>query len=278
LQYFGTLDIVSERTYIPITSQQLVKEVLMNGFTKKEPVDGIKLLMANLPTMLCDLLRGAFEPVPDIQIIEPINDVQYLLGVSNSGTADVILLGSSRIENSCSAVAILDALPDRYKNARTIVLTQKPGYSEVISLFRAGVRGILCSADLRFDLLCKSIRSVYQGQIWASNEQLAHLVSSVSRPKSTDVTDSHGKPLLTAREQQVLHLLADGMSNYELATVLRLSEHTIKNHLFRIYDKLGVSNRMEAVLYALTPRNTFPMPSGAVGKTVSNNIRMIRTG
>jgi DNA-binding NarL/FixJ family response regulator len=251
----------------------------MHKFTEKQgSVVGIRLMMANLPTMLCDLLQGAFEPVADIQIVEPINDVQHLLDVSKNDTADVILLGSSRVENICSAVAILDALPDRYKDAKVIVLTQKPGYAEVISLFRAGVRGILCSDDLRFDLLCKSIRCVYQGQIWASNEQLTHLVSSVSRPKSTDVTDAHGRPLLTAREQQVLHLLADGLSNYELATVLRLSEHTVKNHLFRIYDKLGVSNRMEAVLYALTPRNTLPAPTGAVAGTPSSKVRMIRTG
>jgi DNA-binding NarL/FixJ family response regulator len=234
--------------------------------------------MANLPIMLCDLLQGAFESVPDIKIIEPINDVQHLLDVSKGGTADVILLGSSPVENICSAVAILDSLPDRYKkDAKVIVLTQKPGYAEVISLFRAGVRGIFCSADLRFDLLCKSIRRVHQGHIWASNEQLAYLVSSVSRPKSTDATDSKGRPLLTAREQQVLHLLSDGLSNYALATVLKLSEHTIKNHLFRIYDKLGVSNRMEAILYALTPRNTLPARTDAPGKTPSGKGRMIRT-
>jgi len=251
----------------------------MNEFTEKKGADvGIRLLMANLPIMLCDLLQGAFESVPDIQIVEPINDVQHLLDVSKGDTVDVILLGSSRVDNICSAVAILDALPDRYKNTKVIVLTQKPGYTEVISLFRAGVRGILCSADLRFDRLCKSIRCVYQGQIWASNEQLAHLVSSVCRPKSTDVTDSHGRPLLTAREQQVLHLLADGLSNHELATVLKLSEHTIKNHLFRIYDKLGVSNRMEAVLYALTPRNTLPMPTGSADEMPSSKIRMIKAG
>lgn len=238
----------------------------------------IRLLMANLPAILSDLLNNAFEQVPDIQIVNPTNDVQQLLDVSASGTADVILLGSSRVENICSAVAILEVLPDRYKDAKVIVVTQTPGYGEVISLFRAGVKGILCSSKLHFEMLCKSIRCVHQGQIWASNEQLAYLVSSVSRPKSTDVTDSHGRPLLTAREQQVLHLLADGLSNYELATVLRLSEHTVKNHLFRIYDKLGVSNRMEAVLYALTPRNTLPMPASSIPVASSNKVRMIKAG
>jgi DNA-binding NarL/FixJ family response regulator len=254
-------------------------EVVMDGYTDlKGPNVGIRLLMANLPTILSDLLSDAFEQVPDIQIVRPINDVQQLLDVSKSDTADVILLGSSQVENTCSAVAILEALPDRYKDAKVIAITQKPGQAEVIALFRAGVKGILCSSNLRFELLCKSIRCVHEGQIWASNEHLAYLVSSVSRIKSTDVTDSRGRSLLTAREQQVLHLLADGLSNYELATVLRLSEHTVKNHLFRIYDKLGVSNRMEAVLYALTPRNTLPMPAATTPATMSNKVRMIKAG
>jgi DNA-binding NarL/FixJ family response regulator len=251
----------------------------MNGFTesKRSTLD-IRLFIANIPIMLSDLLQNAFESVSDIKIVKPCNDLQYLLDISKTDSADVILLGSSRVENICSAVTILDSLPTRYKDAKVIVLTQKPDYAEVISLFRAGVKGILCSTNLRFELLCKSIRSVQQGQIWASNEQLAYLVSSVSRPKSTDVTDAKGRPLLTAREQQVLHLLADGLSNYELATVLRLSEHTVKNHLFRIYDKLGVSNRMEAVLYALTPRTSPPAPAESVGETTSSKIRMIKAG
>ncbi len=242
------------------------------------PDNSIRLLMANLPTILSDLLTDAFEAVPDIEVIQPANDMQQLLDASESGTADVILLGSSRVENICSAVAILDVLPERHKDAKVIVITQKPGYGEVISLFRAGVKGIICSLNLRFEMLCKSVRCVHEGQIWASNEQLAYLVSSVSHPKSTDVTDSRGRPLLTAREQQVLHLLADGLSNLELATVLRLSEHTIKNHLFRIYDKLGVSNRMEAVLYALTPRNTVPAAAAVMKAAPPNKVRMIKAG
>lgn len=228
--------------------------------------------------MLCDLLQGAFATVPDIELMEPLNDVQHLLDVSKLSSADVILLGSSRVDNVCSAVAILDSLPERHKDAKIIALTQNPDYAEVISLFRAGVKGILCSADLRFDLLCKCIRCVHQGQIWANNELLTHLVSSLSHPKSREVTDVYGRPLLTAREQQVLHLLADGLSNCELANVLKLSEHTVKNHLFRIYDKLGVSSRMEAVLYALTPRSTLPAPMIVRNANRSSKIRMIKAG
>jgi DNA-binding NarL/FixJ family response regulator len=219
-------------------------------------ISRIRLVIANLPAMLCDLLKGALNAVPDIYLLEPANDVGHLLDVSKADPADVILLGTARQENIASVITIIESLPDHYAKSKVIVLTHNPDYAEVIALFRSGARGLLNNTDLNFDLLCKSIRCVHRGEIWANNEQLAYLVSSLSHPRSREVTDSYGKPLLTTREQQVLHLLAEGLSNYELAEELKLSEHTIKNHLFRIYDKLGVSTRMEAVLYALTPRQT----------------------
>ena len=94
--------------------------------------------------------------------------------------------------------------------------------------------------------VAEKISRAQQGEIWTSTEQLARLGSSVSRAKSADLADSYERPLLTAREQQVLHLLADGLSNYQLGTVLKVTGHTIKNHLSSIYEKLGVTNRLEA--------------------------------
>ena len=73
----------------------------------KGPTNRIRLLMANLPTILSDLLSNAFEAVLDIQVVNPVNDVQNLLDASKNGTADVILLGSSRVENICNTVAII---------------------------------------------------------------------------------------------------------------------------------------------------------------------------
>jgi DNA-binding NarL/FixJ family response regulator len=165
----------------------------------------------------------------------------------------------------------------RYQKAKAIVLTQEPAHEESIALLRVGAKGIFCIKDLRFDLLCKSVHCVYQGQIWADNDLVRYMIETLSRPQSREVTDSRGKKLLTAREQEVLHLLADGMSNYQLAAHLKLSEHTIKNHLFRIYEKLGVSNRMEAVLYALSPRKVQALPI-AIRETQSSSIPMSKAG
>lgn len=76
-------------------------------------------------------------------------------------------------------------------------------------------------------------------------------MEAVSEVPSLPVVNSHGKKLLTAREEQVVALVADGLSNRDVALELRLSEHTVKKYLFRIFDKLGVSSRVELVLYAM---------------------------
>jgi DNA-binding NarL/FixJ family response regulator len=111
--------------------------------------------------------------------------------------------------------------------------------------------------------IAEKVSRLDQGEIWASNEQLSCLVTSLSSSESADTTSSHGRSL-TVRERQVLDLLADGRSNDELATVLNVSKSTIKNHLFNIYDKLGVSNRTEAILSVLPPHGTRPVPPGSL--------------
>jgi DNA-binding NarL/FixJ family response regulator len=100
-------------------------------------------------------------------------------------------------------------------------------------------------------LLGKCIQRVAGGQIWANSEQLSYLLDLVSEVPSLPVFNSNGNQLLTPREEQVVALVAEGLANREVAIQLQLSEHTIKKYLFRIFDKLGISTRVELVLYAV---------------------------
>ena len=100
--------------------------------------------------------------------------------------------------------------------------------------------------------------SWYQGQIWTNSQQLQYLAESLSCVPSLRVVDSKGGRLLTAREEQVVALVAEGLGNRDIASELNVTEHTVKKYLFRIFEKLGVSNRVELVLYAVnhsTQRN-----------------------
>jgi len=122
----------------------------------------------------------------------------------------------------------------------------------VVNAFRSSARGLFCFSEYPFRLLCKCIQSMHQGQVWANSEQLQYLVEALSQVPSLHMVNSRGVRLLTPREEQVVALVADGLSNREVARELCLSEHTVKKYLFRIFDKLGISSRVELVLYALS--------------------------
>ena len=123
----------------------------------------------------------------------------------------------------------------------------------VIEAFRAGAHGIL-SRDEPCEVLCKCIHTVYQGQVWANSNQLQFLIEALAEtspvyilsPKSVRGTNS-----LTEREKRVVQLVTEGLTNRDISRQLNLSEHTVRNYLFRIFNKVGTSNRLELALYAL---------------------------
>ena len=101
----------------------------------------------------------------------------------------------------------------------------------VVNAFRSGARGLFCFSQYPFRLLCKCIQSVHQGQVWANSEQMQYLVESLSQVPSLHMVNSRGMRLLTPREEQVVALVADGLSNREVAREICPSEHTIKKYL-----------------------------------------------
>jgi DNA-binding NarL/FixJ family response regulator len=94
-----------------------------------------------------------------------------------------------------------------------------------------------------------------RGQIWAGNEDLEHLTKALTHIEPIHFNRSDGTPLLTRREEDVVRLVADGMKNREVAERLKVSEHSIRNYLYRIFDKLGVSSRVQLILYAFNQRD-----------------------
>ncbi len=98
----------------------------------------------------------------------------------------------------------------------------------------------------------KCLRKVCEGQIWANSHQMATLVQALSSSHNIRAVDARGLNLLSKREMEVVRGVAQGLSNREIAERLNLSQHTIKNSLFRIFDKLGVSNRVELLFMTLS--------------------------
>jgi DNA-binding NarL/FixJ family response regulator len=119
----------------------------------------------------------------------------------------------------------------------------------VAEAFRAGATGIFCR-DESFELLCKCIHVVHQGQVWASSKELRFLIDVLAQSPPTEAAHSKLPSSLTRREKDVVHLVGQSYTNREIARQLNLSPHTVRNYLFRIFNKLGTSNRLELALYA----------------------------
>jgi DNA-binding NarL/FixJ family response regulator len=135
--------------------------------------------------------------------------------------------------------------------AAAIMLLNSDQRDLVIDAFRGGARGVFCRGQ-SLEALPKCIRTVHQGQIWANNHQLEFLLQLIMNQKPLQPGRRGLNTLLTPRQREVLGLVTEDMNNHEIATELGLTEHTVRNYIFQIFEKLGVSTRVGLVLYALS--------------------------
>jgi DNA-binding NarL/FixJ family response regulator len=132
-------------------------------------------------------------------------------------------------------------------------LLDEPTPERVVEAFRVGARGIFNRRDSLPQLL-RCLQAVHSGQIWAGSKELGYVLDVLTSQSPLRVVNAKGEHLLSEREQQVVAMIVEGMTNKEISRQLGISEHTVKNHIFRIFDKLGISSRVELLLYVLTPR------------------------
>jgi len=166
----------------------------------------------------------------------------------------VALVSPELEDGSQSGFMVLRTLRASHPKIGGIMMLHSIARDSVIASFSAGARGIFCRAD-SFKALTKCIRTVHEGKVWATTQELEYIFDALSRLKSPQVSSNSGMALLTPSEQHVVNLVSEGMKNREIAQQLGLTEHTVSNYMYRIFDKLGVSNRLELVLYAMSHQN-----------------------
>jgi len=133
---------------------------------------------------------------------------------------------------------------------RFVVLLESSKDDLVVAAFRAGAKGVFFRAD-SVRPLAKCICDVHQGQIWAGSRELGFLLAAFTEPSGSRVPNYAAMAQLSRRESEVVRCIAEGLTNRQIAERLALSEHTIKNYIFRIFEKVGISSRVELIVYAL---------------------------
>lgn len=165
-----------------------------------------------------------------------------------------VVLVSSALEDSASLGFDLSRqIRASHPQTRVVLLMDTSNPSAVVEAFRSGAQGIFSRTESS-KTLAKCISSVHQGQVWANSAELRYLLDALRESEPMRLLDSRGEAILSKREQEVVGCVAEGLSNREIAGRLKLTEHTVKNYLFRIFDKLGVSSRVEVVLYVFRLR------------------------
>ncbi len=209
----------------------------------------VDVLIADRSRMASRLLSDLLSRKPHFNVIAALVPSEVLAAVAGH-PPEIVVLSADVDEGPAKGVEIARELHARWPAVRIVMLTDTCDRESVIAVFRAGASGIFSRSGRPADF-CKCIECIYKGQIWAEHYQIQFLIDALINTAPSRVLDARGNELLSGRELEVVQLAVRGCTNREIADRMKLSEHTVKNYLFRAFDKLGVSNRVEMLFYVL---------------------------
>lgn len=212
--------------------------------------DRIRVFAADNTSMNTQLLAEALGRDGQFALATPAASGAEILSAIKRERSHVALISARQGNDGRGGFGLSREIRSASPTTRVIMLLDASERALVVDAFRSGARGVFSRTE-PLKLLAKSIRCVHEGQIWASSTELQFLLEAMAEPAPMSFVSANGDALLSARELDVVRCVAEGLSNREIAQRLSLREHTVKNYLFRIFDKLGVSSRVEVVLYAL---------------------------
>lgn len=214
----------------------------------------IRIVIADDHPIVRDGIKRLLALESDIDVVGEAGDGRGVLDVVHETNPDVLLL-DLRMPN-LDGLGALETLQQTNKRTRVIVLTASEDKNEFVQAMKLGCSGIVLKQTAP-DLIVKSIRKVFAGEIWLDSHTTAAVMRQFATPGSEMAAASSGgktgreRSPLSTREREIVALVAQGYKNKEMAEKMFISEQTVKNHLHNIFDKLGVSDRLELALYAI---------------------------
>ena len=209
------------------------------------------MLIADANMMACRLLASALKRHTQFEVVGCVVETNELLAAVDNSVPDVALVNAHLHDGALAGFEVLAQIRDRQPRVKVVLLLDRAEPYLITEAFRAGAKGVFSRGESELSALRRCVHSVYMGQVWANSAELGYVLDAFARTSLLRVVNANGASLLSKREDDVVRLITEGLSNREIAEHLNLSEHTVKNYLFHIFDKLGISTRMELVLYAV---------------------------
>src|SRR5271165_4770693 len=211
----------------------------------------VRILIADDHPIVRDGVRKLLSLEDDLEVVGEAGDGREVLDKVQELDPDVLLL-DLRMPN-LDGLSALQALHQTNKRTKVIVLTASEDKNEFVQAMKLGCSGIVLKQTAP-ELIIKSIRKVHGGEIWLDSHTTAAVMRQFAAPGEVAGGGSgktRERSPLSQREREIVQLVAQGYKNKEMAEKMFISEQTVKNHLHNIFDKLGVSDRLELALYAI---------------------------
>ncbi|MCX7781219.1 MAG: response regulator transcription factor [Negativicutes bacterium] len=214
----------------------------MSGVTRVP----IQIMIADDHALLRQGIKNVLDFESDLRVVGEAGDGEEALKKAAELSPDIMLLDINMPR--LNGLEVTRRLKETKANTKVIILTIHDDENYVIEVLKSGAAGYLLK-DIEPGMLIKAIRTVYEGETFIYPTLAKKLFGQLAGEKAAHSRRSEER--LTERELEVLQLTARGMSNQEIASKLYLSEKTVKNHLTNIFRKINVTDRTQAVLYAL---------------------------
>jgi len=209
----------------------------------------IRVIVADTQAIFRAGLRKIFALEDDIRVVGQAETLAQTLAAAKKFSADILIFEAALTSNPLEAVADLLRQAPQMK---MVVVTHEPNEELTLELFRRGAHGIV-SREVEPETLVECLRKVSQGEPWL-DRQAVNWVLSAYRNQSSRPTGSRPKVQLTPKESLIVSCVTQGMKNKEIALRVGTTEQVVKNYLRKVYDKLGVADRLELALYCLNHR------------------------
>ena len=211
----------------------------------------IRILLADDHPIFRDGLRRLLEAEPDLKVIGEACDGAEAVKMARQLKPDIMLLDLAMPRMpGLEALREMSAGPVS-NSVRVILLTAAAEKKQIVEALQLGARGVVLK-DSATQLLLKSIHTVMSGEYWVGRESVSNLVQYLRNLVQSSGEEAKQKKFgLTPRELEIVSAVVAGYSNKEIAEYFKISEDTVKHHLSNIFDKLGVSTRLELALFAV---------------------------
>jgi DNA-binding NarL/FixJ family response regulator len=209
----------------------------------------IRVIVADSQAIFRAGLRKIFAVEDDIRVVGQAETLSQALSAAKKFTADILIFEAALAPNPIDAVSeLLRQAP----KLRLVVITPAPNEEITLELFRRGAHGIL-SREVEPELFVECLRKVSKGEPWLDSQGV-HWVLEAYRSQGTRPASSRAKVQLTPKESLIVSCVTQGMKNKEIAVRVGTTEQVVKNYLRKVYDKLGVADRLELALFCLHNR------------------------